>query len=433
MLSHPLRVLAHPVALGGIVVQIDPGRITLRVRSSVEEICIAHSLRVDGQTQEYSAAALNAACLKHGEYLLRHFELKSGDDVLAGEVKKFTPERGAPSLSPLDVQKAFVVFELEYLLREGQEQKLPASVFVLHNMLEGLDYAPGNPWEAVYVIRARVARKPYELTLLKPRTAVIFDVAKHEFTGGKAPLSSLPLDPSVVLSAEDLAGSEPETAAETPEAVPEGQTRIDVWRTAREFLAHGIEHILHGWDHLLFVSALTLAAFSFWDLIKVVTAFTLAHTLTLALSVFDLVPAMGSIVEPMIAASIVAVSLQNVFWPRSSRGALRLALAFGFGLFHGLGFAGGLLETMRGLPNVGVWTALGGFSLGVEIGHQLIVLPLFALLLLGRKHIDERTARVEPEDAPAPMERPFASAALKYGSILICLAGTWYLYWAVVQ
>ncbi|HYF50161.1 MAG TPA: HupE/UreJ family protein [Planctomycetota bacterium] len=426
-LTFPLRVAAHPVALGGLIVQIEPGKIRLTIRSSVEEICVAHSLRV-GDNDEYSAETIRSACKRHAEYLLRHFEVKVGDDILAGEEQAFAPEGGYNSLSPLDVQKHFVNFELEFKLREGQEQKLPASVFVVHNMLEGLDYAPGNPWEAVYVMRTRVANKPYELTLLKPRAPVVFDVAQHVYTDGKVPLSNLPLDPSAGVTTTELA---PDDAAKIEPQPGRAETRIDIWQTARVFLKHGIEHILEGWDHLLFVSALTLAAFSFWDLVKVVTAFTIAHTITLALSAFDLVPSMGGIVEPMIAGSIVAVALQNIFWPRSSRGLLRLALAFGFGLFHGLGFAGGLLETMRELPSAGIWSALAGFSVGVEIGHQIIVLPLFFALMLGRKRFDDAQARVEPEDAPPPMERAFALGALRYGSVVIGLAGCWYLYWAV--
>ena len=83
-----------------------------------------------------------------------------------------------------------------------------------------------------------------------------------------------------------------------------------------------------------------------WDLVKVVTAFTAAHTITLTLSVLGVVRLGEHVVEPMIAASIVFVAVQNVAWPRSSRGWGRIAVAFAFGLFHGLGFAGGLQEAI---------------------------------------------------------------------------------------
>ena len=108
-----------------------------------------------------------------------------------------------------------------------------------------------------------------------------------------------------------------------------------------DYLRLGIAHILEGWDHLLFIAALVLACTSFWDFVKVVTAFTVAHTLTLAISAFGYLRLPSSVVEPMIALSIVVVAMQNVFFPKSARGRTRLVIAFIFGPFHGLGFAGG--------------------------------------------------------------------------------------------
>ncbi|MEI6085813.1 MAG: HupE/UreJ family protein [Verrucomicrobiota bacterium] len=174
------------------------------------------------------------------------------------------------------------------------------------------------------------------------------------------------------------------------------------------FLKHGVMHILTGYDHLLFIGALALAVVSFRDLIKVITAFTLAHTVTLTLSVFNIVRLPSHIVEPMIAGSIVFVALTNVFWPERSRGKLRLATAFFFGLFHGLGFAGGLLDAMEGLPGMSIGLAILAFSLGVELGHQLIVLPVFGA---------KRLVPTWP--------------VLRYASAAISVAGVWYFVAAV--
>lgn len=175
------------------------------------------------------------------------------------------------------------------------------------------------------------------------------------------------------------------------------------------YLRHGVDHILAGWDHLLFMAALVLAAASFWELVKVVTAFTLAHTVTLTLSVLDVVRLPSHIVEPMIALSIIAVAVQNVLWPTRVHGRGRLLVAFGFGLFHGLGFAGGLLEAMQG--SHGVALALAGFSIGVELGHQVVVLPIFAgIKLLGK----------------ARNPGHLRAAILRYGSISIAVAGMVY-------
>jgi hypothetical protein len=138
----------------------------------------------------------------------------------------------------------------------------------------------------------------------------------------------------------------------------------------------------------------------------VVTAFTIAHTLTLTLSVLNIVMLSSRVVEPMIAASIVFVAVQNIFWPRHARGWSRLAIAFAFGLFHGLGFAGGLKQAMSEMPVVALGVALAAFSIGVEIGHQLVVIPLFVLL---KSKAQTRRARTTcPMDAFSnPARRQF--------------------------
>jgi len=191
---------------------------------------------------------------------------------------------------------------------------------------------------------------------------------------------------------------------------------LDRGRMVQQYVRHGIGHILSGYDHLLFVCALVLGAVTFWDLIKVVTAFTLAHTITLTLSVLNIVRLPSHIVEPMIAGSIVFVAVTNLLWPQRSRGWVRLATAFFFGLFHGLGFAGGLLEAMDGLSGIAVGVAIAAFSLGVELGHQMVVLPVFFGLKLARA--------TRPDDAGR--ER-LSLATMRAGSLLVCLAGTLYL------
>ena len=187
-----------------------------------------------------------------------------------------------------------------------------------------------------------------------------------------------------------------------------------------DYLRHGINHILTGYDHLLFISALVLATRQLWDLLKVVTAFTIAHTITLALAALNLIHLPGRIVEPMIAASIVFVALQNVFWPKTARGWGRLGAAFFFGLFHGLGFAGGLLDAMREMQVSSTLLAILAFSLGVELGHQMIVLPLFAALKAARQTRSDLEAK----------ER-LSLVAQRVGSAAVSLAGMFYLFVAL--
>lgn len=146
------------------------------------------------------------------------------------------------------------------------------------------------------------------------------------------------------------------------------------------FFRHGVRHILTGYDHLLFVAALVLGAATLWDLVKVVTVFTIAHSITLTLAALDLAHLPEGLVECLISASIVFVAVQNVVWPERARGYSRLAAAFFFGLFHGLGFAGGLLDVLHQMPTDMILLAILGFSLGVEAGNQLVLLPMFGVL-----------------------------------------------------
>jgi hypothetical protein len=211
----------------------------------------------------------------------------------------------------------------------------------------------------------------------------------------------VPTDPNIRIVAQDrnylqsfykLDYVQCDTCADAPSAFPPPANWLDRTGNASLFKAYfyqGVRHILTGYDHLLFVTALVLAATSLWELIKVVATFTLAHTITLTVAAMNLISLPSWIVEPLIAASIVFVAVQNVFWLSRAKGWSRLGAAFFFGLFHGLGFAGGLLDAMREMPSGSLFVAILAFSLGVEMGHQTVVLPLFALLGAARRlHLD---------------------------------------------
>ena len=236
----------------------------------------------------------------------------------------------------------------------------------------------------------------------------------------------LPLDPGIHVVAQDRSYDQaryqldfsmktapvpPPSTSFLPPSPP--TTEPPVFKT---FFWHGVQHILTGYDHLLFVSALALGAATLWDLIKVVTAFTLAHSLTLTLAALNLVHVSGRVVEPLISASIVFVALQNIFWPERARGWSRLGIAFFFGLFHGLGFAGGLLDVMHQMPMGIVILAIIGFSLGVEAGHQMVLLPLFAALVAARRMRADTVASTR-----------FSTVLRRLGSAGISVAGVYYL------
>ncbi|MNS11772.1 HupE / UreJ protein [compost metagenome] len=158
-----------------------------------------------------------------------------------------------------------------------------------------------------------------------------------------------------------------------------------MFSVAGAFLVHGIQHILGGFDHLLFVFGLLLLVGNGWMLVKTITAFTLAHSITLALAALGAVQLPCPPVEATIALSILLLAVEIV---RKNRGDVSFTIqwpwvvAFCFGLLHGFGFAGALAQI--GLPQRDLPLALFTFNVGVEIGQLMFVaavLSLRALLL----------------------------------------------------
>lgn len=141
--------------------------------------------------------------------------------------------------------------------------------------------------------------------------------------------------------------------------------------TLREHLWLGFRHVVpDGLDHILFVLALFFLSPRWKPLLLQLTAFTAAHTLTLAVVASGMAQAPPSVVEPLIAASIVFVAVENL--ARRQLDGKRLAVVLVFGLLHGTGFAGALAE--HGLPPGHEWIALAAFNLGVEFGQVVVVL-----------------------------------------------------------
>ena len=166
---------------------------------------------------------------------------------------------------------------------------------------------------------------------------------------------------------------------------PEGRTRLEQFL---DYAREGVWHIWIGFDHVLFLLSLLLPAVlsaprfgpAFWEVFRVVTAFTVAHSITLALASLSVVSLPSRLVESAIAASVVLAALNNLF-PVVQRG--RWLVAFTFGLIHGFGFACVLAEL--GLPKESLLLALVGFNLGVEAG-QLCIVAAFLPLAYTLRH-----------------------------------------------
>ena len=361
----PVYAHAHPMVENALDVVIGRDKILIDARISMEQILIASAKGgpVPARDQWPQLAR------KHADYVLRHLQIHVDGQLVPGKAVA-----GANVPTTFSSNPALIPYRFEYLLDNP-----PRTVRIDQNFLREIDL-----WTASCIARIRQSDDAtFSTALLTRENSAEFDCVWTTPRPG----------------------------------VPTESTRTDIQpgQTIRAYLRHGILHILTGYDHLLFASALVLATTRFSDLIKVVTAFTVAHTLTLMLSVCNLVSLSERIVEPMIAVSIVFVAVQNIFWPKQSRGWTRLAIAFGFGLFHGLGFAGGLKEAMTGMPRIALWTALCAFSLGVELGHQVVVLPMF----LGMKWLRQTT--------PDPNRLLLSTRIVKFGSGAITIAGVYFL------
>src|SRR5215469_6843900 len=180
-----------------------------------------------------------------------------------------------------------------------------------------------------------------------------------------------------------------------------------------EFLKLGVEQILTGYDHLLFLFGLMVVCRDSRSILSVITCFTVAHSITLALAALDIVRLPGRIVEPMIAASIAYVGIENLC--RGDAPKWRGLITFSFGLVHGLGFADALREFGIGSGNFGIVLPLIGFNLGVEVGQLSVAALVLPILWQLRKN------------------RLFVRQWVPACSVVVALAGSYWLVERIMQ
>jgi hydrogenase/urease accessory protein HupE len=162
---------------------------------------------------------------------------------------------------------------------------------------------------------------------------------------------------------------------------------------ARQYAALGYTHILpNGLDHILFVVGIFLLSVRWRSILLQVSTFTLAHSITLGLTMYGIVSLPAKVVEPMIALSIAYVAIENLF--TNELKSWRLALVFSFGLLHGMGFAGVLRDL--GLPRSQFLTALVAFNGGVEAGQLSVILLAFLAVAWWRSRSTYRRFVVQP-------------------------------------
>jgi len=239
------------------------------------------------------------------------------------------------------------------------------------------------PCTMSFVIEAKLPPAAREVTVRFPMVLadvlLSLDRPDHEPT-------ALPLAPgetSPVIDVHIPNASAPTTTSSVPSSITNGpaasapRETLSTWATAWRYTRLGYRHIIpEGTDHALFVLGLFLLSPRVKSVLWQITAFTIAHSVTLTLATLHLVTIPARIVEPTIALTIAFVAVENLFASRVR--PWRAGAAFLFGLVHGLGFASGLMEI--GLPAGQLATGLVAFNVGVEGGHLTVLLAAFAIM-----------------------------------------------------
>lgn len=356
----------------------------MRVSATLREVAVVQKLDTN---RAPALDVITGALEKHGDYLLKALQVQGDGQPLPGEVldSRLVTDGAdtAPADSPLYLDQAHAAFDFEFRFATNPP---PREITLGHATLKGQNYAPGVPWDVTYALLVKGADRK-ELAAGIVRVDLPFALA--------------------------LPGSA-DTNAPTSKPAPNSMTDFGPANGTPPFGAYvrlGVHHILTGWDHLLFLAALALAAVKLADFFKLIGIFTLAHSITVTLSALNWVRLPPWFVEPVIAGSIVFVALQNILAPKAARSRGRLAVAFGFGLVHGLGFAGGLNDAIGGVGGKALAVAIVAFCLGVELGHLLVGLPFWSVVRAGRAELGEK----------------FGERALRWGSGLVALGGGFFL------
>lgn len=210
----------------------------------------------------------------------------------------------------------------------------------------------------------------------------------HSLKIGSPLIEFLPKGHRQFLSVTDQAGTKLTERLLSATASTADVERVAVAVSAKPsffgFLTLGVEHILTGYDHLLFLFALLIVTQKFSSALKIISCFTIAHSITLAAATLNIVTVPSRVVEPIIAASIIYVGMENLFYGGMPR--WRWVLTFAFGLIHGLGFASALRDLGVGANGSAIALPLVSFNLGVELGQLAVTALLLPILWKLRTH-----------------------------------------------
>jgi len=310
-------------------------------------------------------------------------------------------EAFAPMDSDLDAE----VTDAERAAAKPSIAKLLAEQ--LHITIDGNDYSPSEPGQVAYDDQNNVhvqfhyqAAPKQHLLLQSKFLAQLPDGHQQYLTVRDAN--------GKTLNEKMLRKNDDQFKLELVGNISSGHAADHSWLTTfTDFFKLGVEHILTGYDHLLFLFALLAVTHSFWPALKIITFFTIAHSITLACAGLNIIDLPSSFVEPVIAITIIYVALENVIRGDHPKG--RQWLTFGFGLIHGFGFASVLREMGISSGETGILMPLLSFNLGIETGQITVAAIVLPIIWWINNNV------------------LIAEKLLKVCSLSVCLMGTYWL------
>lgn len=344
------RAAGHPFLQNTWYALVESNRVVARVTATLREVAVVQQLPGTNPP----LAEITRALERHADYVLEHVAIEADGTGLAGALLDYQliTHLGDDAPDPAQyLDQTRVGFDVEYLLPDGRP---PRRLLLRQSTLAEHPYAPGIAWDVTYLLEVK-------------------DSQRRPLAGGLV-RAGAPVEILIPAASATASASTAPAAASTPDAP------ADLPGLVADFLRHGIHHVATGYDHLLFLAALTLAAARFLDLMKVIGVFTVAHSITVTVATLGWVRIPSWIVEPAIAGSIVCVAVLNLLGQGGRTGKGRWGVVFGFGLMHGLGFAGALGDLLSGSPPSRLAGAILAFCAGVEIGHLAFGAPFFGLL-----------------------------------------------------
>ena len=382
-----LPVLSHPLLQNTWWATVETNRLTMRVSSTLREVSLSCGPAFSGHLPA-DLGGWQAGLVQQGAYLRQHLHVTADSQPLELTLVDWTlVADGASNVSvdsPDFLDQTRAVFDIEASLKTVPA---PRHVRFSSTVLEEQRYAPGVTWDVVYAIAVKNAE----------RTTLGSGIVR----------SGLPFEVGLTNGSTATGWT----------SGPGGVHPSEGGQGFGAYLRLGIHHILTGYDHLLFLAALALAAVRVRDFLKLVIVFTVAHSVTVTCSAMNWVRLPSSVVEPVIALSIVLVAVENRWAPRRAASSGRLVTAFCFGLVHGLGFASGLNEAFGRNGGSPLAIAILAFCVGVECGHLMVGVPFWNLLRwLGQRWGESVRLRLQ-----------------RGGSVLIALGGAYFLVAAIRQ